>query len=52
MKPLISVIIPTYNEDKTIAEIIKRVLKTPFPKEELSLNPSPKKFLKNEMAFS
>lgn len=34
-KPLLSIIIPVYNEVDTICEILKRVAQTPFPKEVL-----------------
>lgn len=34
-KPLLSIIIPVYNEVETICEILKRVAQTPFPKEVL-----------------
>ncbi len=32
-KPLLSVIIPVYNEVQTVVEILQRVTRTPFPKE-------------------
>jgi len=35
MKPLLSIIIPVYNEIETISEILKRIAQTPFPKEVL-----------------
>ena len=35
MKPLLSIIIPVYNEVETICEILKRIAQTPFPKEVL-----------------
>ena len=37
-RPLLSVVIPVYNESETIREIVRRVLATPYTKEILVID--------------